>query len=80
MLHLQQLKQNLAASIVPLFCACFVVYLGYHGLYGDHGLITMLRLNTEIESLEFELAAKRSNCLVGLELGPFGSAGAGVFL
>ena len=59
MLHLQQLKQNLAASIVPLFCACFVVYLGFHALYGDLGLITMMRLNTEIESLEFELAAKR---------------------
>lgn len=59
MLYIQRVKQNFAASIVPLFCACFVVYLGYHGLYGDHGLITMLRLNKEIERFEFELAAKQ---------------------
>ncbi len=56
MLYIQRLRQNFAASIVPLFCACFVVYLGYHGLYSDHGLITMLRLNKEIEHLEFDLA------------------------
>ena len=57
MLFLQQIQDNIAATIVPFFCACFVIYLGYHGLYGDHGLITMLRLNTEIERLEFDLAA-----------------------
>ena len=57
MLFLRQIKENIAATIVPFVCACFVVYLGYHGLYGDHGLITMMRLNKDIERLEFDLAA-----------------------
>jgi cell division protein FtsB len=59
MLFIKHFKQNVAASIVPMVCACFVLYLGYHGLYGERGLITMLRLKKEIGHLEFDLAAMR---------------------
>ena len=36
-----------------------MIYLGYHALYGDHGLVSMLRMQDEVERLEYELAKKQ---------------------
>jgi len=51
-------KDQIVASIVPFVCASFMVYLGYDGLYGDHGVVNLLRLNEQVERLEVELAAR----------------------
>lgn len=59
MLILQKLKDKGPASILPLACACFVIYLGYHGLYGDRGLAKFMGLNHDIERSEYALAALR---------------------
>jgi len=61
MLFIRRLKRNVAVSILPLVSAGFVLYLGYHGLYGDHGLMTMMQLNKEIRSLELDLSAMRED-------------------
>ena len=49
----------MALSILPLVSAGFVLYLGYHGLYGNHGLMTMMQLDKEIAGLELDLSAMR---------------------
>ena len=59
MLILQKLKDKGPATILPLACACFVIYLGYHGLYGDRGLVKFMDLNHDIERSEYALAALR---------------------
>jgi len=51
-------KDQIVASIVPFVCASFMVYLGYDGLYGDHGVVNLLRLNDQVERLEVELAER----------------------
>ena len=51
-------KDQIVASIVPFVCASFMVYLGYDGLYGDHGVVNLLRLNDQVERLEMELAER----------------------
>lgn len=61
MLFIRRLKRNVAVSILPLVSAGFVLYLGYHGLYGDHGLMTMMQLNKEIRSLESDLSKMRED-------------------
>lgn len=49
-------RDKIVASIVPFICAFFMLYLGYNGLYGDHGLVRLMHLNDDIERLEYELA------------------------
>ncbi len=53
---LSQIKSNLAALLVPIIGGLFVFYLGYHGLYGDNGLLRYFQLQQQMERYEYELA------------------------
>ena len=53
---LSQIKSNLFALAMPFFGCLFVVYLGYHGLYGDNGLLRYFQLKQQMERYEYELA------------------------
>ena len=43
----------------PLIVAALVLYFGYFAIYGNHGLVSWIRLNHEIELKEADLARIR---------------------
>ena len=51
-----QIKSNLAALVLPVIGGLFIFYLGYHGLYGDNGLLRYFQLQQQMERYEYELA------------------------
>lgn len=53
---LSQFKDKMVASIVPLACLAFIVYLGYHSLYGTNGVLRYFQLQQKKEQLQYELS------------------------
>lgn len=51
-------KQNsrIAPLVVPAICAALIAYFAYHAWNGRFGVTALEHLDTEIVSLEFELA------------------------
>jgi len=75
----EQLKQRIVTGLLPVACACFTIYLGYHGLYGQRGLFALQRLNHDIEQeayalsqlrMERDLLERRTQLLRGDSLDP----------
>ena len=53
--------------VIPALCMLITVYFGYHGIYGNHGLLRLKQLNHEIyeakqnlTSLESEVSALKT--------------------
>lgn len=51
-----EVRWRARAAIVPTLCACAIAYFGYHAVKGERGLLAYVRLSSEIESLQAELA------------------------
>jgi len=52
-------KRRILSGLLPVACACFTVYLGYHGLYGPRGLVALMNLNRDIEAEAYALSEVR---------------------
>ena len=55
----ENLRQRILASLLPIACASFTAYLGYHGIYGDRGLLSLMHLNQSIDTASYELSQLR---------------------
>jgi len=53
---LPEIRRRAGNSLAPLICICLIIYVGYHAVNGDHGLITWYRLNMQINDLKAEQA------------------------
>ena len=49
--------------VIPALCVLISVYFGYHGIYGNHGLLRLNQLNDEIRVAEQNLALLESDVL-----------------
>lgn len=52
----EMMRGRLAGTALLLCFAFVLVYFGYQGLYGNHGLIRQMWLSSEAERLAFELS------------------------
>ena len=41
--------------VIPALCMLITVYFGYHGIYGNHGLLRLKQLNGEIHEAQRNL-------------------------
>ncbi|MBI1239551.1 MAG: septum formation initiator family protein [Alphaproteobacteria bacterium] len=49
-------KRRLWSLAFPATCLALVFYFGYFGLYGEHGLLSLIRVTAEKSVREAELA------------------------
>ncbi len=49
------IKEKLAGTTLLLCVAFVLVYFGYQGLYGNHGLLRLMWLDNEAERLAYDL-------------------------
>ncbi|NWH08908.1 MAG: septum formation initiator family protein [Alphaproteobacteria bacterium] len=48
-------KRAMMSGALPLFCFALVIYFSYFGIYGQHGLITLVKTKSELELRQAEL-------------------------
>ncbi len=41
--------------VIPALCILISVYFGYHGIYGNHGLLRLKQLNIEVSEAQQNL-------------------------
>ena len=49
--------------VIPALCILITVYFGYHGVYGNHGLLRLKQLNYETREAERNLKSLESEVL-----------------
>ena len=49
------MRRGLRRSVAPGLGFCFLIYLGYHTVQGDRGVISYLRLSAQLEQKEMAL-------------------------
>ncbi len=57
---LNELRQRARQVAAPLLVASVVVYLGYHAIQGQRGIVAWLRLSQQIEQTRSALALTRA--------------------
>ncbi len=62
-MHFKTAREKVIGVLVLIGFAFFMVYLGYQGLYGNHGLVALMRQKSQIERLAFELEDIRTHRL-----------------
>lgn len=53
----QHKQRNTGRLIVPLLCAAFLAYFGFHAYHGEFGIYSKYRLQTQAAELEAQLAS-----------------------
>ncbi|MHA6684608.1 FtsB family cell division protein [Mesorhizobium sp. A556] len=56
----QHKQRNTGRLIIPLLCAVFVAYFGYHAYHGEFGITSRSRLQAETAGLQAQLDAVRT--------------------
>ena len=46
--------------VIPALCILITIYFGYHGIYGNHGLLRLKQLNFEVHEAEKNLQSLES--------------------
>ena len=46
--------------VIPALCILISVYFGYHGIYGNHGLLRLKQLNIEVSEAQQNLMNLKS--------------------
>lgn len=54
---LEAAQGKLKALVVPFLMACAVTYFIYHAFSGDHGVLTLFSVNSQLESARAEHSA-----------------------
>ena len=57
MKFVQQIRFRLAQALGPTLVLAAIFYFGYHALQGNHGLLKLREVRTEMDLLEGEAAA-----------------------
>ena len=55
----EELAQRARDIAAPLLATCVVVYIGFHAIQGERGLVTWLQLSQQIEQTRTALALSR---------------------
>ncbi|CAM5390399.1 cell division protein FtsB [Aquamicrobium terrae] len=53
----QHKQRNTGRLIVPLLCAAFLAYFGFHAYHGEFGIYSKYRLQAQAAELEAQLAS-----------------------
>ena len=54
-------RKRARVAAMPAVCLGFALYLAYHTVEGDHGLVAWMRLEEQVRTLEHEVAAARQD-------------------
>lgn len=49
--------------VIPALCMLITIYFGYHGIYGNHGLLRLKQLNYEVREAQKNLQNLESEVL-----------------
>ena len=50
--------------VIPALCVLITIYFGYHGVYGNHGLLRLKQLNSETHEAQQNLTYVESEVSV----------------
>lgn len=50
--------------VIPALCVLITIYFGYHGVYGNHGLLRLKQLNSETHEAQQNLTHIESDVSV----------------
>ena len=56
----QHKQRNTGRLIVPLLCAAFLAYFGFHAYHGEFGIYSKYRLQAQAAELQAQLAAVKA--------------------
>ncbi len=57
----EEIAQRARDMAAPLLATCLVVYIGFHAIQGERGLVTWLQLSQQIEHTQAALALSRGD-------------------
>ncbi len=57
----EEIAQRARDIAAPLLATCLVVYIGFHAIQGERGLVTWLQLSQQIEQTRTALALSRGD-------------------
>ncbi len=57
----EEFAQRAKDIAAPLIATCLVVYIGFHAIQGERGLVTWLQLSQQIEQTQAALALSRGD-------------------